>query len=297
MLKFYAYTMLVLILIFSSVSEAMTKSQLKQAGKLMRNVCQPKNKVTNEQVDNIKNGEFIDDKNVKCYIACIFTMAQSVKNGKLNYESALKQIEMLMPDSMKEPAKKVLTECKDVSEKYKDLCESSFHTAQCMYKSNPEIFIISFYTPIIIHIEITIKMKVLLGIFGIFFLMCSCYGMSAAQLKKTGIVMKNVCQPKNNVTNDEIKDISKGDFPESRNVKCYIACILQMAQMMKNGKLNYDAASRQIDLMFPDEMKAPVKKSLNECRKVPDKYKDVCEASFQTAKCMYTSDPKNFVFP
>lgn len=90
-----------------------------------------------EQVDNIKNGEFIEDRNVMCYIACIFTMAQSViwfwfdyfviliffiivskflkvKNGKISYESGIKQIEMMMPENMKEPAKKVLAECKSV---------------------------------------------------------------------------------------------------------------------------------------------------------------------------------------
>lgn len=136
------------------------------------------------------------------------------------------------------------------------------------------------------------------------------FQLTLAQLKNTGKVMKNVCQPKNNVTHgtiisfiyclytmwlnniefsDQIKNIQKGDFPEDRNVKCYIACILQMARMvrifpfktselssywlvkmfqMKNGKLNYDAAVKQIDLMFPEEMKTPVKKALSDCRKV-----------------------------
>lgn len=41
-----------------------------------------------------------------------------MKNGKLSYEAAMKQIDLLLPDEIKEPAKKALTACKKVRKYY-----------------------------------------------------------------------------------------------------------------------------------------------------------------------------------
>ncbi|KAI8432153.1 hypothetical protein MSG28_004624 [Choristoneura fumiferana] len=84
---------------------------------------------------------------------------------------------------------------------------------------------------------------------------------------------------------------------------------------------------KQVDMMFPAEMKDPVKAAMEKCKGVvhgihaltrqqlkkssqvfkkkcmakidvteAKKYKDLCEASYWTAKCIYEDDPKNFVF-
>lgn len=44
---------------------------------------------------------------------------------------------------------------------------------------------------------------------------------------------------------------------------------------MKNGKLNFEAAMKQADLLLPDEMKEPTKEAIVACRKV-GKYNAVC---------------------
>nr|UDM59715.1 putative odorant binding protein 15 [Corcyra cephalonica] len=121
--------------------DALTRQQLKNTGKTLRKSCMGKNKVTEDLIGDIEKGKFIEDRNVMCYIACIYQMTQIVKNNKLNYEASIKQVDMMYPPDMKESVKKSIENCKDVSIKYKDICEASFWTAKCMYEDNPKDFI------------------------------------------------------------------------------------------------------------------------------------------------------------
>ncbi|RVE47000.1 hypothetical protein evm_008384 [Chilo suppressalis] len=123
------------------------------------------------------------------------------------------------------------------------------------------------------------------------------YSMTRQQMKNSGKMMKKSCMPKNDVTEEQVGEIDQGKFLEEKNVMCYIACIYQMTQVVKNNKLNYDAVIKQVDMMFPAELKEPVKAAAAHCKDVGKKYKDICEASYWTAKCMYDFDPKSFVFP
>ncbi|KPJ06553.1 General odorant-binding protein 19a [Papilio machaon] len=121
--------------------------------------------------------------------------------------------------------------------------------------------------------------------------------MTRQQLKNSGKIMKKSCMPKNDVTEEQVGEIENGKFIEDRNVMCYIACVYSMSQVVKNNKLNYEALIKQVDVMFPAEMRDAVKAAAANCKDVGKKYKDICEASYWTAKCMYDFDPKNFVFP
>ncbi|XP_045512473.1 general odorant-binding protein 72-like [Pieris brassicae] len=121
--------------------------------------------------------------------------------------------------------------------------------------------------------------------------------MTRQQLKNSGKLMKKSCMPKNDVTEDQVGKIEQGKFIEERNVMCYVACIYTMTQVIKNNKLSYDAVIKQIDTMFPVEMRDAVKASAAHCKDISKKYKDICEIAYWTAKCMYDYDAKNFIFP
>nr|AVZ44704.1 odorant binding protein 4 [Grapholita molesta] len=123
------------------------------------------------------------------------------------------------------------------------------------------------------------------------------YAMTRQQLKNSGKMMKKSCIPKNDVTEEQVGSIEQGKFIEERNVMCYIACIYTMTQVIKNNKINHDAVTKQIDTMFPADMRVAVKATVDKCKDVSKKYKDICEASYWTAKCMYDADPANFIFP
>ncbi|XP_049874879.1 general odorant-binding protein 19a-like isoform X2 [Pectinophora gossypiella] len=121
--------------------------------------------------------------------------------------------------------------------------------------------------------------------------------MTRQQIKNSGKLLKKTCMPKNDVTEEQVGQIEQGKFLEEKNVMCYIACIYSTSQAVKNNKINHDAMIKQVDMMFPAEMKDGVKAVIEQCKGVGKKYKDICEASFWTAKCMYEADPANFVFP
>ncbi|KAL4711118.1 hypothetical protein ACJJTC_009489 [Scirpophaga incertulas] len=136
------------------------------------------------------------------------------------------------------------------------------------------------------------------GSFVIFlFLLDSVWPMTRQQLKNSGKLLKKSCMPKNDVTEEQVGEIEQGKFLEERNVMCYIACIYQMTQTIKNNKLNYEAVLKQVDMMIPADMKDAVRAATMHCKDISKKYKDICEAAYWTAKCMYDYDAKNFVFP
>nr|QEE82706.1 odorant binding protein 7 [Conogethes pinicolalis] len=132
----------------------------------------------------------------------------------------------------------------------------------------------------------------LLIIFDTYYVM----SMTRQQMKNSGKILKKTCMPKNDVTEDEVGNIDKGKFIETKNVMCYIACVYSMGQVIKNNKIVHDAMFKQIDMVFPPEMKEPVKAAVEKCKPVAKKYKDICEAAYWTAKCIYDADPENFVF-
>nr|AFG73000.1 odorant-binding protein 2 [Cnaphalocrocis medinalis] len=123
-----------------AMCNAMTMKQIKNTGKMMRKSCQPKNNVADEKIDPLGDGVFIDEKEVKCYMACIMKMANTMKNGKPNYEAAIKQVDLLLPEEIKQPAKEALAACKKVPDAHKDPCDAAFHVTKCIYNHNPSIF-------------------------------------------------------------------------------------------------------------------------------------------------------------
>lgn len=67
----------------------------------MRAACMPKFKVSEEVANGLAQKVFPDDKVVKCYVNCIMEMMQSMKKGKINYETTLKQIDLMLPEELK----------------------------------------------------------------------------------------------------------------------------------------------------------------------------------------------------
>nr|AII00989.1 odorant binding protein [Dendrolimus kikuchii] len=131
----------------------------------------------------------------------------------------------------------------------------------------------------------------------ILLLVGDCYAMTKQQLKKSGKMMKKSCMPKNDVTEDEVGEIENGKFIEEKNVMCYIACIYTMGGVVKNNKIALDLMLKQIDTMFPAEVKDELKAAANSCKDTLKKYKDICESSYFMAKCLYDTAPDAFLFP
>ncbi|XP_072931620.1 general odorant-binding protein 72-like [Epargyreus clarus] len=121
--------------------------------------------------------------------------------------------------------------------------------------------------------------------------------MTRAQLKKTMSIMKNQCMPKTGVTNDKVGQIEQGVFIEDHNVMCYVSCVYKAIQVVKNDKLDKDLVFKQVDALYPADIKAPVKAAISKCISIQEKYSDPCEGIFYATKCLFETDPANFIFP
>lgn len=53
---------------------------------------------------------------------------------------ALKQIDLLMPEELKEPFKQGVIACEHSADHIKDMCDKAFAGAQCFKANNPKFF-------------------------------------------------------------------------------------------------------------------------------------------------------------
>ncbi|KAI8432146.1 hypothetical protein MSG28_004620 [Choristoneura fumiferana] len=96
-------------------AKAMTMKQIRNTGKMIRKSCQPKNNVEDEKIDPIKDGVFIEEKEVMCYMACVMKMANTMDGkGMFDVAGAEAMVEKTHGDdtTMIENSKKLFDVCK-----------------------------------------------------------------------------------------------------------------------------------------------------------------------------------------
>lgn len=87
--------------------------------------------------DGLRNGQLPNEKPLKCYIHCCLEMTGMMKKNKINYDATLKQIDMLMPDEMKDDYRRALLNCKESGVGIKDACDAAYAILSCMFKEFP----------------------------------------------------------------------------------------------------------------------------------------------------------------
>lgn len=60
-----------------------------------------------------------------------------MRKSKVNYDSAMKQFDIILPDSMKNDWKNALTMCKDATGGEKNPCEAAYKMIICFSDNNP----------------------------------------------------------------------------------------------------------------------------------------------------------------
>lgn len=65
-----------------------------------------------------------------------------MKKAKVNYEAAMKQFDLLLPDDYKEPYKSALTKCKDEGNGEKQMCEAAYKILICFRDNNPKFTLV-----------------------------------------------------------------------------------------------------------------------------------------------------------
>nr|AXF48754.1 odorant-binding protein ABP4 [Lobesia botrana] len=76
----YLVLVILFIVICTDTAFGMSREQLKKTLTMTKKQCMPKAGVTEDKVGKIEQGVFIEEKNVMCYVACIYKTIQVVKN-------------------------------------------------------------------------------------------------------------------------------------------------------------------------------------------------------------------------
>ncbi|XP_031342593.1 general odorant-binding protein 72-like [Photinus pyralis] len=116
----------------------MTEAQMQSAAKMLRNVCQPKAKISAEQLSNLQVGQISDEPEVLSYIECVLRTSRIMKDGQFNVQSAKTQIANL-PSHISEPGMITIENCKDAA-KSSDKYIAAAELYKCFYDDNPENF-------------------------------------------------------------------------------------------------------------------------------------------------------------
>lgn len=105
----------ILICFVEKYYAGMPMKQFQSTLAMMRSVCGPKFKITEDAMDNIKKGVFPEDQEVKCYVRCIAEMAGTLgKKGDISTPKTLKQIDVLVPNEMQAGAREAFDACANV---------------------------------------------------------------------------------------------------------------------------------------------------------------------------------------
>ncbi|CAH1186086.1 unnamed protein product [Phyllotreta striolata] len=128
----------VLLLCMVLYVTGLNEKQMKAAVKLARNMCQPKTKASNEDIEKMHSGDWNVDHSAMCYMFCALNMYKLMhKNNTFNYESAMTQLAQL-PDSYRSFVKVCMDQCQDKAVTLNDKCAAAYELSKCMYFCNPE---------------------------------------------------------------------------------------------------------------------------------------------------------------
>lgn len=96
-----------------------------------------------------------------------------------------------------------------------------------------------------------------------------------------------------------VPGLRKGAFVEdNKDLKCYTMCVAQMAgTLTKKNEISRQKTFAQIENLLPVELKAYMFEVAEACKNVQTGYKDPCDRTYYTAKCMYEFSPEKFLFP
>ncbi|XP_006616939.1 general odorant-binding protein 99b-like [Apis dorsata] len=139
----YVKSIFLLITIMTFVAlkpvKSMSADQVEKIAKNMRKSCLQKITTTEELIDGMRRGEFPDDHDLQCYTTCIMKLLRTFKNGNIDFDMIVKQLEITMPPEEVVIGKEIVAVCRN--EEYTgDDCQKTYQYVQCHYKQNPEKF-------------------------------------------------------------------------------------------------------------------------------------------------------------
>ncbi|XP_012541447.1 general odorant-binding protein 72 [Monomorium pharaonis] len=138
--------LLICMIIFAQLAvnitnAAMSMEQLEKAAKNVRNTCTSKSRADPGAIAGIQKGKFPDDnQTLKCYTLCVMKTMRTFKNGRIDYEMMIKQMDLMLPADMASAMKVTATECATIPSGVDD-CDTTYQFVKCSYQTDPNHFL------------------------------------------------------------------------------------------------------------------------------------------------------------
>ncbi|KAF7993391.1 hypothetical protein HCN44_007894 [Aphidius gifuensis] len=121
--------------------------------------------------------------------------------------------------------------------------------------------------------------------------------MTLAQVRNSLKPFHKACLPKSGVSPDVWEATHNGEFPPDPALQCHFACLFTKLKILtKDGKLSMESMAKQMDIMLPEDLVGPIKSITDKCA-VDATSSEVCEMSWQFAKCYYEADADMYFLP
>ncbi|KDR13656.1 General odorant-binding protein 19a [Zootermopsis nevadensis] len=132
--------MATLLLEFKQTSGELTLEEIQKANIILRKHCQPTSGVSDDVLEASMKGNFADDRNLKCYLACMMGLTHALKNGQYRAELAIRLADDILPEAIKGKARSVVEKCRNAADGLTDECDMAFAIKKCAYEADPEIY-------------------------------------------------------------------------------------------------------------------------------------------------------------
>nr|AMA98145.1 chemosensory protein [Blattella germanica] len=117
------------------------------------------------------------------------------------------------------------------------------------------------------------------------------------QNEGTGKLIRSKCQPESGVSTDLIEGVPKGNFPDDKNLKCYMKCAMSMTMTMRDDKLRIDIAKIMTERAVPEPNRSRILAAIDKCQNADQGLTDPCEIAFAATKCIHDADSEVLLFP
>ncbi|GFG40301.1 hypothetical protein Cfor_12033 [Coptotermes formosanus] len=259
-------------------------------GKVLRNHCQPQVGASDESIDAASEGRFSDDRPFKCYLACMMGLSHSLKDGKYQADLIIQMADDLLPPEISGKVKHVAEKCRNAGDGIGDQCDMAMALTKCAFDFAPEVrknFVLikgnkmnSSWVALVVTTALFVTCRQTSG------------ELTLDEIDKAHMILRKHCQPVTGVSDDVLDATMKGTFADDRNLKCYLACIMGLSHVLKNGKYRADLAVRLADDLLPADLKDKARAVVEKCSTAADGLTDECEMAFAIKKCSYAADPE-----
>ncbi|XP_072754280.1 odorant binding protein 5 [Anoplolepis gracilipes] len=118
----------------------LTMEQIQKTAMTLRNTCVTKSHADPGAVEGMQTGNFPDDdQKLKCYTLCIMKAMRTWKNGRIDENMMVKQMDLMMPPEMAEPLKASTVTCAKQPPAGDD-CETTYQFVKCGYITDKDHF-------------------------------------------------------------------------------------------------------------------------------------------------------------